>query len=77
MRLLCVGVLILLIGCHTCPQLPAPSHTPREVYELQTKDRPEDLTGRIIMDERIPEWLRKNYVEWVRYGLDQEKPYPR
>lgn len=62
----CVLVLVgLAVGCHTCPPTPPPS-------PKQFPDRPEDMTGKILMDEQIPDWLKLNYAEWVRYAYDKE-----
>jgi len=30
------------------------------------------MTGRILRDPRIPEWLKQNYPKWVRRAYDLE-----
>lgn len=72
MRLLSV-TLLLLMGCHTCPQ----AATPLQRRIAQTKDRPQDMTDRVLPDKKYPAWLKRNYAEWIRYAYDLEEPLPK
>lgn len=63
-------VIILLAGCHTCPKAP----TPMQRRTAQIKKRPQDMTDRILMGDKYPDWLKRNYAEWIRYSYDLEEP---
>ena len=64
------ALLIFLAGCHTCPVAP----TPMQRRLKQTKKRPQDMTDRVLPDDKLPEWLKRNYAEWIRYAYDLEEP---
>lgn len=67
-RLMTVVLLLIATGCHTCPVAP----TPRQRADAQSRHRPQDMTDRVLGDKRYPEWLKKNYAEWIRYAYDLE-----
>jgi hypothetical protein len=71
MRCLVAAIIICTAGCFS-PTPPA--ETPRQKRISQTRKRPEDLTGRILMDKEYPDWLKRNYAEWIRYAYDLEEP---
>lgn len=73
-------LLLILVSCTN----PPPKPTPRQLQFDYAKERPEDLTGRILgakpkkcacgrTSQQFPVWLKKNYPAWVRYAYDREK----
>ena len=67
MRFLGITILLgFLAGCHVCPPPPPP------LQRRKITERPQDMTDRILPDGRIPEWFKRNYAEWIRYGYDLE-----
>lgn len=69
MRRLSFLLLIVLAGCHTCPTAPAP---PPLRSTVKAGQRPQDMTDRILGDDKYADWLKRNYSEWVRYAYDLE-----
>lgn len=61
-------LLVLMTGCHTCPKAP----TPLQRHLRQASERPQDMTDRLLGDKRFPDWLKRNYAEWIRYAYDIE-----
>lgn len=77
---LTLATLVLLTGCGS----PAPKPTPQQQEFFFARERPEDLTGKILdtrprrcacgrTSDKFPGWLKKNYPAWVRYAYDREK----
>lgn len=66
--------LLLAAGC--CTHAPAP--TPMQRRAEHARKRPQDMCDRILSDKRYPDWLKKNYAEWIRYAYDLEAdPYAK
>ena len=40
----------------------------------QTRERPQDMTDRVLSNDKYPEWLKRNYAMWIRYAYDLEEP---
>ena len=70
MRHVSIMILLIFVGCHTCPI----ATTPRQKRLSQTRKRPQDMTDRILPDKKYPDWLKKNYAQWIRYAYDLEEP---
>jgi len=62
-------LLVFLAGCCT----PSPRPTPLQRQFNYDKRRPQDMTDRVLGDERYPSWFKQNYTQWIRYAYDLER----
>jgi len=70
MRRLVAAIILCTAGCFSPPV----ADTPRQKRISQTKKRPQDMSDRILGDKKYPDWLKRNYAEWIRYAYDTEEP---
>jgi hypothetical protein len=64
-------ILALVLMCAGCASQPTSRPVAPHEFKVSPK-RPQDMTDRILMDTRFPDWLKRNYAEWIRYGYDRE-----
>ena len=80
MRRLSILLLLVMVGCHTRPTAPALPRCAVNTGQLpprcavKTGKRPQDMTDRILGSDKYPDWLKRNYAEWIRYAYDREVP---